>query len=398
MSVINKVLRDLDRRQSGRRTSGFAAGASAVQQDGVSVPAGVAGRRALWLLLLLAALALAGYLGWRASAKGIGAPQAIPATALPAAPAAPVSASVPVPVPVPQAVSSQSQPASALPRVASSALASIRIPDVAALPVQTAPAETAKSVKSADAAMATRSAHAVKSASVVKSTDAALVHPPVAVTKVKPVESSEPPMRAVPVPTAPPSTQRAPRASAPVTATDRAGNSDALPVPKPMPQLAQEALAQAQAQWRQGDHAGAFELVRGTVARLEGSPGGDSAVLASAAREYVRMALAQERTADALALLVRLEPRLAKVADIWALRGNAAQRLGLHAQAVHAYLNALDLQPGQARWMLATAVSLAAQGQTTPAAEFADKARRAGFLPPDVANYLKQLGVVLQRP
>jgi len=46
--------------------------------------------------------------------------------------------------------------------------------------------------------------------------------------------------------------------------------------------------------------------------------------------------------------------------------------------------------------MLAAAVSLAAQGQTAPAADLAEKARRAGFLPSAVANYLQQLGVVLQ--
>lgn len=159
-----------------------------------------------------------------------------------------------------------------------------------------------------------------------------------------------------------------------------------------------EALALAQVQWRQGDQTGALQVVQGVIASLEKRPTGDTTALVAAAREYVRMAMAQQRAADALALLARLEPQLAKVADIWALRGNTAQRLGLHAQAVHAYLNALELQPGQARWMLAVAVSLAAQGQTTSAADFADQARRAGFLPPDVANYLKQLGVALQVP
>lgn len=163
-------------------------------------------------------------------------------------------------------------------------------------------------------------------------------------------------------------------------------------------QVAMDALAHAQVQWADGDQAGALQVVQGVIAQFEKSPASDTLALATAVREYVRMTLAQQRPADALAMLVRLESPLAKVADIWALRGNTAQRLGLHAQAVHAYLNALELQPGQARWLLAAAVSMAAQGQTVPAAELAEKARRGGFLPPDVANYLQQLGVALRKP
>lgn len=163
-------------------------------------------------------------------------------------------------------------------------------------------------------------------------------------------------------------------------------------------QVAMEALAQAQTQWAEGDQAGALQIVQGVIARLEKSPTGDTLALAAAVREYVRMASTLQRPADALAMLVRLEAPLTKVADIWALRGNTAQRLGLHAQAAHAYLNALELQPGQARWLLGASVSLAAQGQTTPAAELAEQARRAGFLPTDVANYLQQLGVALHKP
>lgn len=95
-------------------------------------------------------------------------------------------------------------------------------------------------------------------------------------------------------------------------------------------------------------------------------------------------------------MLERLEPRLAGVADIWALRGNAAQRLGRHAEAANAYLKGLALNPNESRWMLGAAVSLAAQGQTGPAGELAEKARVAGALRRDVANYLRQLGVLIR--
>ena len=221
--------------------------------------------------------------------------------------------------------------------------------------------------------------------------------------KVKPevLPKKELPTQSLAAPTAREPAPESAVVQTPVQPLQRAVATPATPVAVPQKsptQSAMEALAHAQAQWNGGDQVGAMQVVQGVIASLEKSPTGDSAALAAAAREFVRMATVQQRPADALAMLVRLEPLLAKVADIWALRGNTAQRLGLHAQAVHAYLNALDLQPGQARWMLAAAVSLAAQGQTSSAAELADKAQRAGFLPPDVANYLKQLGVALQAP
>jgi len=46
--------------------------------------------------------------------------------------------------------------------------------------------------------------------------------------------------------------------------------------------------------------------------------------------------------------------------------------------------------------MLGAAVSLAAQGQVGPAADLAEKARLAGALRPDVANYLRQLGLAVR--
>ena len=155
------------------------------------------------------------------------------------------------------------------------------------------------------------------------------------------------------------------------------------------------ALAQAQAQWNEGSRLAAVELLNGAIVHLEEMPSGDTATLAALVREFVRMTLAQGQTGEALATLERLEPLLSGVADIWALRGNAAQRLGRHPEAANAYLKGLALSPNEPRWMLGAAVSLAAQGQTGPASELAEKARAAGALRPDVANYLRQLGVVV---
>ena len=121
----------------------------------------------------------------------------------------------------------------------------------------------------------------------------------------------------------------------------------------------------------------------------------NTSVLSSLAREMARMELAEGRVKEALVMLTRLEPALSGVADVWALRGNAAQRLGRHEESAAAYLQALKLRPNEPRWMLGAAVSLAAQGQIATATELADKARAAGILSPEVAAYLKQLGVNL---
>ena len=54
-------------------------------------------------------------------------------------------------------------------------------------------------------------------------------------------------------------------------------------------------------------------------------------------------------------------------------------------------------RPGEPRWMLGAAVSLAAQGQLVPAAQWLEQARALGPVSPDVLSYLRQLGVTPQR-
>jgi Flp pilus assembly protein TadD len=161
------------------------------------------------------------------------------------------------------------------------------------------------------------------------------------------------------------------------------------------------ALAQAQAMWNEGSRASAIDLLRQALSRNESaSPGGSAAgapaPMVALVRELGRMELAEGQVGNALKLLVRLEPQISQVADLWAMRGNAAQRLGQHADASSSYRRALMLKPDESRWMLGLAVSLAAQGQTAEAAELAEKARALGVLRPDIANYLRQLGVAIR--
>ena len=127
-----------------------------------------------------------------------------------------------------------------------------------------------------------------------------------------------------------------------------------------------------------------------------GKSSGNNVVLASLARELARMELAVGQVSETLEMLTRLEPSLSGFPDIWAIRGNAAQRLGRHQECTAAYLRALKLRPNEPRWMLGAAVSLAVQGQTAAAAELVEKARMGGVLSSEVTAYLRQLGVAIR--
>lgn len=162
------------------------------------------------------------------------------------------------------------------------------------------------------------------------------------------------------------------------------------------PAAARELVAQAQALRAAGEHSAALLLLKGALTRVESAPADavlDRADVAALAREYARQALADGQTQEVLTMLERLEPHLTATADIWAIRGNAAQRLGHHAQAVAAYQQALAQNPNEPRWLLGAAISLAALGQTGAAADMAERVRLARAMPADVANYLRQLGV-----
>ncbi len=162
-----------------------------------------------------------------------------------------------------------------------------------------------------------------------------------------------------------------------------------------------QALAQAQALWQAGSRAAAMELVQQALDKVQASsavasPVTSTSALAQLARELARMNLAEGQVRQALTLLTRLEPQLSHIADMWAMRGNAAQRLGQHSEAVTSYIQALQLHPDEPRWMSGQAVSLAAQGQLAAAAQLAEKARVLGGLRPEVASYLRQLGVAVR--
>jgi tetratricopeptide (TPR) repeat protein len=194
-----------------------------------------------------------------------------------------------------------------------------------------------------------------------------------------------------PTPTRPPTvlTAKTPAASAPV---------ESPPAVQRQQQAGGDAIAQAQNLWNTGSHDAAIELMQQSIAvaeRAVKSGGGANAgsVLVPLVREMARMQLAEGRFGAVWEMLTRLEPQLGNQPDLWAIRANAAQRLGRHQDSVHAYMAALQSRPDEQRWLLGTAVSLAALGQTSSAAEMAEKARAVGPVAKDIAAYLRQSGV-----
>lgn len=187
--------------------------------------------------------------------------------------------------------------------------------------------------------------------------------------------------------------------SPPLSTALQTNESRAAPVQRETSGL--EMTGQAQRLWSSGSHDAAIELLRDALAVVERAAGSDvtrvpSGELIPLVRELARMELAEGQTRQVLDMLKRLEPALAGQADLWAVRANAAQRLGSHQEAIQAYQTALTLRPGESRWMLGTAVSLAVRGQTAAALELAEKARATGTVSSDVVAYLRQLGVPLK--
>lgn len=460
MSVINKMLRDLDARRAasavpGRETSG-------VTRDTASVKGRAAGHSSLPRMLLLGAmLVLAAAAAWwyagqrEAAVPAVRTPQVSGAAtaALPQAPASaiaapPTQAAAPlgeqqlhqmldqaarsapqgpaaaalVPPPAAGVSPEQAQqmvqgvlrntPGGQLPLPQSPGLA-YELQQQLAKPPAKEP--LAASRASEGAAVATGSAPAAVSPPMpsrppVSRASPAPVREPLAAGPLaasgempKPARALEP-RAAVAAPPAAPDTEvtlKAPAEASKPAAASRAGRvaAEAPPAMHPRQTAALETLAQARGLWNAGSREAALDVMRQAVAVAERAQAGASEAAGLSAfqtlvRELARMELALGQPGQVLELLVRLEPLLGDQADLWAVRGNAAQRLGRHADSVQAYQTALKLRPGEPRWMLASAVSLAALGQVAAAAEQAEKARAAGgAVSPEILTYLRQMGV-----
>lgn len=351
MSVINKMLRDLDaRRTNGALPELSREVRSTAMQGTVSVEGARSRSRLPWLLVsavLLATGAAAWY--WITQSS---APSPAPASVA-------VVASPPLAAPLPQSAASAPDagpagPLAALPESAEPVAAQVAEP-VVPVPKASRPSRAAE------------------------------------VSKPEPVAAARTGKEKKPV--ARPDGEPAGRATA-AAAAPGPSSASAAPAPRRQPAV-HETLTQAQNLWATGSREAAVALLREAVVVAENAPDVD-AQLPPVVRELARMELAQGRSGAALDLLTRLEPRLAGYSDLWAMRGNAAQRLGRHAESVQAYQRALQLRPGEQRWLLGAAVSLAALGQADSAAQYAEQARALGPVSAEVLAYLRQAGVPLR--
>ena len=384
MSVINKMLRDLDHRQDASAplaATGSTPAQAALRQGTASVAFGKqpvkqkSGRSSgLWLglgLLILAALAAGAWL-WLPTDTA--SPRLDVASAPPATAAMPTSA----PAAAPQAGASSVE---AVPNPG----AMDAVPSSPPAPPATDAPATAMALRMEPSLSARRALDALLSTP----TPATAHAPPAAVAPAS-VAAPAPAPAVVDRP-------RARTAAAPLAAP-AAPAADSAPTLQRLQQAGGDAMAQAQNLWNNGSHDAAMDLMQQSIAAAERSAkaGGGGTVLAPLVREMARMQLAEGRFGAVWDMLARLEPLLGNQPDLWAIRANAAQRLGRHQDSVHAYMMALQSRPDEQRWLLGTAVSLAALGQTSSAAEMAEKARAVGPVSKDILAYLRQAGVPLR--
>jgi MSHA biogenesis protein MshN len=398
MSVINKMLRDLDARQASVPGLSRDAGTRVLRDTAgkltyrTAAPAWNFARVLRWfagLLMLAVASAAAWYFTQGNGANGNN-PQH-------------VAAVVPVPAPAPAAVASEPIVAA----TASVQVASVPAATPAPIPVVTVPPQVAPPKPQPQAQVQPKVQPQAKVLTPVQ-TAAAMPKPALAPLSV---EANKAATVTKPVVAAPDS--RAPNQTPVAAAT--LGRATITPVSKAQPPqsppnaptqaprqtAAEETLSQAQGLWVKGSREAAVDLMREAVAVAErahhaGTLAGGTTALASLVRELARMELAQGRVSQVLGLLTRLEPDLSEQADLWAVRGNAAQRLGRHQESVDSYFKALALRSDEPRWMLGAAVSLAALGRLEAAAEQAEKARTTGTVSPEILAYLRQAGVPLK--
>ena len=186
----------------------------------------------------------------------------------------------------------------------------------------------------------------------------------------------------------------------PATTTPVAGSTATAPgtttiTSVPVRQVAaDETVLAARGMWNDGSRASATATLREALTVSEATQNNRATVVL--ARELARLDVADNRAEDALGLLRRLQPVFGEDADAWALRGNAEQRLAMHAEAVQSYLAALRNRPTEGKWMLGAAISLAAIGNLDEAKAWADRARERGAITPIISAYLHQLGIAVR--
>ncbi|MDZ7890456.1 MAG: hypothetical protein U5L73_01715 [Rhodoferax sp.] len=353
MSVINQMLRDLDKRSASPLEPALGAGTSAR-----AASRSPHAKRHTWRFggvvgALVAVSIVAGLVWWWSGTPQL-PPVSSPVTTLPAEDPVPSASAVPAPWSGLKLATELSE----LPALSTDTRTTV----VKQAPPLAAPA-----------------------ASVSTPAIPVVVSPPVAVAPLlKPDAMPAPAAQLASTPPAPPSAKPA----QPV--------ADAAVAAQRQQTAVREVLSQAQSLYTSGSADAAIQLLQDSLAGAErAQPPTIAATQLLLVRELARMELAQGRSAAVLELMTRVEPLLAGQPELWAVRANAAQRLGRHQDAVQFYGVALQSRPAEQRWLLGSAVSLSALGQLVAAAELAERARSVGPVSREVWAYLRQQGVAL---
>lgn len=359
MSVINKMLRDLDQRRASTLDPALRSGTTTTPIR-TMVPPERSTRRGLWWVAGGAGLAMLAVLAWWAILQPSQGPAASDVVPAPESQRSSLAAEMPMAVPVPPAAPASSTPVNAAVVLATN-------PPVVKQELAPSPAPVAAPAPAKPAQ--------------------------VAAAELKLLPATPGPAALVPPPIAAAVAAKAPVSSAVVT-------SNSMPEPAVVAQRQQNAtrdvLAQAQALYNSGSADAAIQLLQDSLLTAERTnPPAAASTLLPLVRELARMELAQGRASAVLELLGRLEPLIAGQPDLWAVRANAAQRLGRHQEAIQYYTGALQSRPSEQRWLLGSAVSHAALGQLGIAADLTDKARSIAPVSKEVIGYLRQQGVAI---
>ncbi len=360
MSVINKMLRDLDQRRASTLDPALRSGTTTASIRTVVLPVRST-RLSLWWTAGGAGLAMLAALAWWVAAQPVSGPAASDVVPAPEPLRSPVAAEMPMAVPAPPAAPASSTPVNA-------AVASATNPPVVKQELAPSPAPVAAPAPAKPAQVA---AAELKLLPVTPGLATLMPPPPVAA--------------AVP-------------AKPPVSSAVMTSNSvpESAVVAQRQQNATRDVLAQAQALYNSGSADAAIQLLQDSLLTAErASPPAAASTLLPLVRELARMELAQGRASAVLELLGRLEPLIAGQPDLWAVRANAAQRLGRHQEAIQYYTTALQSRPSEQRWLLGSAVSHAALGQLVIAADLADKARAIAPVSKEVLTYLRQQGVAI---
>lgn len=349
VSVVNRMLQDIDRRRT-------AAGIDipGVHADIRSVaPAPRRSARAdrrIWVAVLLVCAAAASAIIWR-ERHARESPSAAPA-AIVASQSAPAVGGSPLPAP---------------PQPAHTGEPSAPLPMAAAAPVTIAPGAIEKPAVDPPAAQRRTVLPSTESLKLSLQLSALVADRPAARSPVK---------------------------GPPVASTGAQVTNTVADIPVRIV-AADETVLAARALWNDGSRSAALITLREALVAAEKSRNHRATV--ALARELAGLEVADNRAQVALDLLRRLEPLLSDDPDAWALRGNAEQRLAMHAEAAGSYLAALRMKPTEGKWMLGAAISLAATGKLEEAQIWVERARERDAVTPMIGAYLQQLGIVTRR-